>query len=92
MSRIKNKGKFFKVNLKNNKKINKIYNKSLTILPEYVNNFFSIYNGKAFINLKITNNMIGYKFGEFIYTKKKFFYKKKIKDGSKNNTNKFKIK
>jgi small subunit ribosomal protein S19 len=92
MSRIKYKGFFFKVNLKKNKKWIKIYNKSFTILPEYIDNFISIYNGKSFINLKITNKMIGYKFGEFIYTRKKHIYKKKIKNGSKNNTNKFKIK
>jgi small subunit ribosomal protein S19 len=83
MSRIKSKGKFFKVNLKKEKKWVKIYNKSLTILPEYVNNFISIYNGNSFINLKITNNMIGFKFGEFIYTKKKFIYKQKEKKWDK---------
>lgn len=78
MSRSKYKGPFFKSNLieKNNKKI-KIYNKNLIILPEYVDHFIKIYNGKTFINLKINNKMIGYKFGEFIYTRKKHVYKKK---------------
>jgi ribosomal protein S19 len=90
MSRVKYKGFFFKVNLIKNKKKNQIFNKSLTILPEYVNFFFSIYNGKNFINLKVNNKMIGFKFGEFINTKKKHIYKKK--NESKNNINKFKIK
>lgn len=57
----------------------KIFNKNLIILPEYVNFFFYIYNGYKFIYLKINENMVGYKFGEFIYTKKKHVFKKKIK-------------
>lgn len=92
MSRIKYKGFFFKVNLIKKKQWIQIYNKSLTILPEYIDNFVNVYNGKNFINLKINKNMIGFKFGEFIYTRKKHIYKKKIKNGSKNNINKFKTK
>jgi len=92
MSRIKTKGIFFKVKLTKDKEWIKIYNKNLTILPEYINKIINVYNGNSFINIKISKDMIGYKFGEYIYTKKKFSYKKKIKNGSKNNTNKFKIK
>jgi small subunit ribosomal protein S19 len=78
MSRSKYKGPFFKVNLiEDEKKWIQIYNKNLTILPEYINYLISIYNGKTFINLKITDKMIGYKFGEFITTRKKHIYKKK---------------
>jgi small subunit ribosomal protein S19 len=92
MSRSIYKGNFFKVNLKRNKKWIKVYNKSLVILPEYVNYFISVYNGKTFMKLKINNKMVGFKLGEFIYTKKKHIYKKNLKNGPKNNTNKFKIK
>ena len=53
------------------------YNKNLTILPEYVDHFVNVYNGKTFVNLKINEKMIGFKFGEFIYTRKKHIYKKK---------------
>lgn len=77
MSRSKYKGPFFKVNLLNKKKQFKLYNKNLIILPEHIHLFVKIYNGKNFINLKIIKEMIGYKFGEFIYTKKKHIYKKK---------------
>lgn len=76
MSRSKNKGPFFRVNLLKKKRWIKIYNKNLTILPEYVEHFVNIYNGKNFINLKINEKMIGFKFGEFIYTRKKHVYKK----------------
>ena len=77
MSRSKYKGPFFKVHLIKNKQYIKIYNKNVTILPEYVNHFVNIYNGKNFVNLKINQKMIGYKFGEFINTRKKHIYKKK---------------
>jgi small subunit ribosomal protein S19 len=77
MSRSKYKGPFFKVHLIKNKQYIKIYNKNLTILPEYIDHFINIYNGKNFVNLKINQKMIGYKFGEFINTRKKHIYKKK---------------
>ena len=92
MSRSIYKGNFFKVNLKKSKKWVKVYNKSLVILPEYINHFISVYNGKTFTKLKITNKMVGFKLGEFLYTKKRHIYKKNLKNGTKNNTNKFKTK
>lgn len=73
MSRSIYKGFFLKKDLfkiKKNQRI-EIISKNLTILPEYINKFAHIYNGQTFIYLKISQNMIGYKFGEFIYTKKK---------------------
>lgn len=77
MSRSSYKNPFLKAKLLKNKKRIQIHNKNLIILPEYINNFIKIYNGKVFISLKITENMIGYKFGEFIYTRKRYIYKKK---------------
>ena len=77
MSRSKYKGPFFKVNLIKKKQWIKIINKNLTILPEYNNYSVSVYNGRTFITLKINNKMIGFKFGEFINTRKKHIYKKK---------------
>lgn len=79
MSRSKYKGPFFKVNFLKKKQWQKITNKNLTILPEYANHSVSIYNGKISINLLITEKMIGFKFGEFINTRKKHIYKKKKK-------------
>jgi small subunit ribosomal protein S19 len=79
MSRSKYKAPFFKVNLLKKKKWIKIQNKNLVILPEYINRFINIYNGKIYVSLKITEKMIGFKFGEFINTRKKHIYKKKNK-------------
>jgi ribosomal protein S19 len=77
MSRNKKKSPFFKYNLINNqKKWIKIFNKNLVIMPKDIDVNYDIYNGKNFIKLKITKDMLGYKFGEFINTKKKHIYKK----------------
>jgi small subunit ribosomal protein S19 len=69
----------FILNLKKKKKSKNviIQDKSLTILPQYVNQFIKVYNGKKAITLKIHEGMIGYKFGEFLYTRQKFSFKKK---------------
>jgi small subunit ribosomal protein S19 len=74
---------FVKYNL-----LNKIYNQAQTtnvwskqsmILPAFVGLQFSVYNGKTLLNVKITENMIGHKLGEFILTRKRHIYKKKKK-------------
>lgn len=78
-----------KINIKNRVKINnkngfkELYIKSNTILPNFIDKFITVYNGKSFKNLLINKNMIGYKIGEFIRTRKEFSFKKK-KSGSKN--------
>ena len=78
MSRSKIKGPFIQKGLiKETKKIIFLLKKDLLILPEYVNRFFNVYNGKTFIKLKIQEGMVGYRFGEFINTRKKHIYKKK---------------
>ena len=78
MSRSLFKGPTFGLpfNLKENKNKIKIFNKSSVILPEYLNKVVFIYNGKKFIKLIIQENMIGYKFGEFIHTRARYKYKK----------------
>jgi ribosomal protein S19 len=51
--------------------------KNSTILPKFVGITFKIYNGKTFIILKIIDEMVGHKLGEFISTRKQYIYKKK---------------
>ena len=80
MSRNNKKSPFFKYNLINKKKKwIQIFNKNLVIMPQDIDVNYNIYNGKTFIKLKITKDMLGYKFGEFINTKKKNIYKKEKK-------------
>jgi small subunit ribosomal protein S19 len=59
-----------------------INNKSDIITPICKNLNFKISNGYSFTKLNIKENMIGHKFGEFIFTRKRNRYKKK--HGSKN--------
>lgn len=54
-----------------------------TILKEFVGLTFSIYNGKQYYILPVTNLMFGYKFGEFVHTKKVCVYKKTKKVNKK---------
>lgn len=56
-----------------------IWSRRSTILPTFVNNTFQIYNGKTFVSLLVTEEMIGHKFGEFASTRKKGMHKQKGK-------------
>jgi small subunit ribosomal protein S19 len=76
MSRSLKKGPFFKKNLIEKTKKYSIAKKCFRILPEYVGKIFNIYNGKQYIKIKIIDSQIGYKFGEFINTKKRCKHKK----------------
>jgi small subunit ribosomal protein S19 len=48
-----------------------------TIIPLFIGKTFSIHNGKTFLKINITHDMIGYKLGEFAPTRKQFTFKKK---------------
>ena len=64
---------------KNEKYIKEIFTKSRasTILPYFVGQTINIHNGKTFAKIKISENMIGRKLGEFSPTRKKFSFKQK---------------
>lgn len=47
----------------------RIYDKSYIILPEYVGKFFEIHRGKDFYKLEITEEMVGFRFGDFVFTR-----------------------
>lgn len=55
----------------------KIWSRNSVIFPLFVGKVFSIYNGKKFVNLQISEEMIGFKTGEFVPTRKKSIHKKK---------------
>ena len=46
------------------------------ILPAFTNKTFKVHNGLFFHPLKVTNSIIGYRFGEFVITRKKYIHKK----------------
>ncbi len=47
----------------------KTWSRRSTILPEFVGFTFTIHNGKSFIPVYITENMVGHKLGEFAVTR-----------------------
>jgi len=51
--------------------------RSATISPNNIGKVVHVHNGIKYIPLKISDNMVGYKFGMFALTKKRVFHKKK---------------
>ncbi|KAF9219847.1 ribosomal protein S19/S15 [Gyrodon lividus] len=49
--------------------------RSCTILPNFVGVRFMVHNGKDYLPVTVTQDMIGHKLGEFAHTKKRFTYK-----------------
>lgn len=47
----------------------KTWSRRSTILPQFVGLTFGVYNGKKFIPVLVTENMVGHKFGEFSPTR-----------------------
>ena len=51
------------------KKVIKTWSRRSTILPEMVGVTFTVHNGKKFIPVFVTENMVGHKLGEFAPTR-----------------------
>jgi len=51
------------------KKMIKTYSRCSTIIPEMVGNTISVYNGKSWIPVYVTENLVGHKLGEFAATR-----------------------
>ena len=47
----------------------KTWSRKSTIIPEFIGHSFLIYNGKKFIPIKISEDMVGHKLGEFSPTR-----------------------
>ena len=47
----------------------KTYSRSSTIIPDMVNMTISVYNGKTWIPVFVTENLVGHKLGEFAPTR-----------------------
>ncbi|MBB5218635.1 MULTISPECIES: 30S ribosomal protein S19 [Treponema] len=51
------------------KKMIKTYSRCSTIIPEMVGNTISVHNGKSWIPVYVTENLVGHKLGEFAGTR-----------------------
>lgn len=54
---------------KNDKKVIKTWSRRSTILPDCIGLTFAVHNGRKFVPVYITENMIGHKLGEFAPTR-----------------------
>jgi small subunit ribosomal protein S19 len=57
------------MNQTNEKKVVRTWSRRSTILPEFVGQTVAVHNGKKFIPIYITENMVGHKLGEFSPTR-----------------------
>jgi small subunit ribosomal protein S19 len=78
MSRSLKKGPFVDVpllekievmNRSGEKKVIKTWSRRSTVIPEMVGHTLAVHNGKKFIPVYITENMVGHKLGEFAPTR-----------------------
>jgi small subunit ribosomal protein S19 len=57
------------MNKANEKKVVKTWSRRSTILPEFIGHTLAVHNGKKFIPVYVTENMVGHKLGEFSPTR-----------------------
>src|SRR5712671_3575839 len=57
------------MNDKNEKKVVRTWSRRSTILPEFIGHTLAVHNGKKFIPVYVTENMVGHKLGEFAPTR-----------------------
>ncbi len=57
------------MNARNEKKVIRTWSRRSTIIPEMLGHTIAVHNGKKFIPVYVTENMIGHKLGEFSFTR-----------------------
>ena len=61
--------KIDKLNETNTKKPIKTWSRRSTVTPDFVGHTFNVHNGRSFIPVFVTENMVGHKLGEFSPTR-----------------------
>ena len=57
------------LNAASEKKVIRTWSRRSTILPEFVGHTIAVHNGRKFIPVYVTENMVGHKLGEFSPTR-----------------------
>src|SRR6266436_4963746 len=57
------------MNSRNEKKVLRTWSRRSTVVPEMVGHTIAVHNGKKFIPVYVTENMVGHKLGEFSFTR-----------------------
>ena len=58
------------LNESDKKEVIKTWSRRSTIYPEFIGHTFAVHNGKEFIPVYVTEDMVGHKLGEFAATRK----------------------
>jgi len=58
-----------KLNQSGDKRVVKTWSRRSMILPDFVGHTFAVHNGKVFVNVFVTENMVGHRLGEFSPTR-----------------------
>ena len=58
-----------KLNASGEKKVIKTWARACTIVPEFVGHTFGVHNGRKFLPIYVTEQMVGHKLGEFAHTR-----------------------
>ena len=58
------------VNESGKKEVIKTWSRRSTIYPDFIGHTFAVHNGKEFIPVYVTEDMVGHKLGEFSLTRK----------------------
>lgn len=53
----------------NSRQVIKTWSRRSTVLPDFVGLTFAVHNGKKFVPVYVTENMVGHKMGEFAPTR-----------------------
>ncbi len=57
------------LNIKSEKKVVKTWSRRSTIIPDFIGHTLAVHNGRKFIPVYVTENMVGHKLGEFSPTR-----------------------
>ena len=55
--------------MRRERKVIKTWSRRSTIIPEFVGQTFAVHNGKKFVPVYVTENMVGHMLGEFSPTR-----------------------
>ena len=55
----------------------KTMSRSSQITKDFIDMSFMVHDGRDFRPIIVTEDMVGHKFGEFVYTRQRYSYKKK---------------
>lgn len=86
MKKLKKKRPYLDINniIENKELLNKknslpIISRKSEIIPKFIGTKFNVYNGRTFLEVLVSKEMVGHKFGEFSFTRSEFSFKKKKK-------------